>query len=148
MRLKCIYVFLIFAASGVLSAIASEHKVQASYPIKDLGESHWSAAERAQFDTPPKLIRGSAPAYPIRQLQLANFGEATIEFTIGENGKARDFRVVSASYKSFADHAIIAVRDWQWEPARKHGRPVPVRVRIPFKYNTRSMHGAIPQIPN
>jgi TonB family protein len=131
-----------------VSAVASEPKVPEGYPVPNSLEPHWNAAARASFDTPPKLIRGSAPAYPIRQLQLGNSGEATIEFTIGENGKAGDFRVVSATYKSFADHAIIAVRDWQWQPALKRGHPVPVRIRIPFKYDTRSMHGAIPQIPN
>jgi len=146
--LKIVYVFLIVIASAATSVVASEHKTQEGYPIQDLGQPNWTAAQRAQFDTPPKFLRGVAPAYPIRQLQLGNSGQATIEFTIGEDGKPRDFRVVSATYKSFADHAIIAVREWRWEPARKHGHPIPFRVRLPFNYDTRSMHGAIPQIPN
>jgi TonB family protein len=130
------------------SAVADEPKVQEGYPVRDVGQLRITAAQRAQFDSLPKLIRGSAPAYPIRQLQLANSGQATIEFTIGENGRARDFKVISASYKSFADHAILALRDWQWDPARKHGRPVPFRATIPFNYTTPSMHGSVPQIRN
>ena len=84
----------------------------------------------------PKLIRGTAPIYPISQLQQHKSGGAVISFTIDEQGKTRGFRVISTNYPYFASHAILAVQRWQFEPARKNGHPVAVRLRVPFNYRT------------
>lgn len=86
------------------------------------------------FDTPPKLIRGEAPIYPITQLYQLKSGSAVISFTIDEQGKTRDFKVLSADYSYYASHAILALQKWQFEPARKNGRPVTVHLRVPFRY--------------
>ena len=131
--------FLFFALTvcGVLGAPEKETRVYPREPLPDSWRLTQYVSPRTSFDTPPKLIGSSAPVYPIRQWQLGNSGEALVEFTIGEDGKARDFRIVSTSYKSFGDHAILAIKLWQWEPARKQGLPVPVRVRVPFKYRAR-----------
>jgi TonB family protein len=115
--------------------------VGAAEPKQYAGESLKKSPDitivgRQNFDSRPKFLQGAAPVYPIRQLQLANSGETLIEFTITANGDARDFRVISTSYKSFADHAILAVQKWKWEPARKQVHLVAVRVRLPFHYVT------------
>ncbi|WP_418321408.1 energy transducer TonB [Piscinibacter sakaiensis] len=61
----------------------------------------------------------------------------TIEFTIAEDGTTKDFVVVESDYRYFADHAIIALREWRYQPATKNGKPVAVRVRQTFEYVVR-----------
>jgi TonB family protein len=124
-------------ACSAFSAPQEETRVYPHEPLPDSWQATWPASSRVFFDTPPKLIRSGGPIYPIRQWQLGNSGEAVVEFTIGEDGKARNFRIVSTNDKSFANHAILAIEQWQWATARKRGHPVPVRVRVPFKFVAR-----------
>jgi protein TonB len=82
-----------------------------------------------QYDVPPRLIRGDAPIYPISYAMHHLPGAAVVEFVIDEHGITRDIRVVSATYVSFGSHAVIAIRNWRFEPARKNGKPVAAHVR-------------------
>lgn len=86
------------------------------------------------WDTPPTLISGKRPIYPISKVLSREPGAAAIAFTIGIDGKARDFDVLSADDRRFADHAIIAVREWVWRPATKDGKPIEVRVSQDFQF--------------
>jgi TonB family protein len=115
--------------------------VRAQEPLR-ASQLHWEHSPRV--DTPPKLIRGAAPIYPITQLQQHKSGAAVISFTIDEQGKTRDFKVISTDYPYFASHAILAVQQWQFEPARKNGHPVAIRLRVPFNYRTPSAGEATP----
>lgn len=94
-------------------------------------------AESADWDTPPKLISGKRPIYPISQVLNGNSGSAILAFTIDVDGRARGFEVLEASDKRFADHAIIAVREWTWQPATKDGAPIAARVSQSFEFGTR-----------
>jgi len=93
--------------------------------------------ESGDFDTPPKFISGDAPVYPISRLQRHASGYAQITCVIDETGRARDFKVIKTDYPYFASHAILAVQKWRFQPAMKHGHPVPYTIRIPFDYKTR-----------
>ncbi|MBO0694641.1 MAG: energy transducer TonB [Verrucomicrobia bacterium] len=101
------------------------------YPSSSL---HFPKAS-AKYDTPPKLISGNAPLYPISQSRSGNSGFAIVAFTVGLDGKTHDIRVVRASYPYFGSHTVLAVRDWRFEPGRKNGKPVPVKINLvmPFK---------------
>jgi|GEM_PF-1158715 TonB family protein len=147
MKRSCLFRFLtlIFTAGAAAQVMAAEPK---QYAGESLNKSpDITIIQPRNIDTPPKFLRGTAPVYPIRQMQLANSGRALIEFTITASGDARDFHVVSASYKSFADHAILAVQNWKWQPALRQRRPVAVRVRLPFTYLTRSYGNTGNQVP-
>jgi TonB family protein len=110
------------------------NSVRPEQPLRASWQMHWE--HPPPFDTAPRLIHGTAPIYPISQLQQHKSGGAVISFIIDEQGKTGDFKVISADYPYFASHAILAVQRWQFEPARKNGHPVAVRLRIPFDYRT------------
>lgn len=97
----------------------------------------YMGATSHQFDIPPRFISGEAPAYPIAQLRKGNPGAAVIGFTIDEKGNTRDFVIIGATYHFFATHAIRAVQYWKFEPAKKNGKPVAAKVRVPFVYDAR-----------
>ncbi len=89
------------------------------------------------WDTPPKLIHGKAPVYPVSRLVAGQDGRTIIAYTIGSDGKPGDFEVVETDDKVFADHAIIAVRTWRYQPATKGGAAISARVEHPFVYSAR-----------
>ena len=84
--------------------------------------------------TPPRRISGRAPIYPISKLLKGAGGEALIAFTVDVDGTTKDFVVISATYPYFGSHAIVAVKDWRFEPATKDGHPVAVRVTQLFQF--------------
>lgn len=89
------------------------------------------------YDTPPRLLSGSAPVYPITRVLSGEDGEATIAFTIAEDGTTGDFEVITSSYRYFGIHAIVAVKEWRFQPALKDGKPLPLRVEQTFHFTLR-----------
>jgi periplasmic protein TonB len=87
-----------------------------------------------EYDTPPKLVTGNAPIYPLGYQMERRAGRATISFAITEDGRTEEFEVVATDARYWADHAIIAVQQWRFTPATKDGKPVRVRVVMPFHY--------------
>jgi TonB family protein len=112
-------------------AVAQDKGTHPHEPVAIIGQS---ASSSSQYDVPPKLLSGRTPIYPITRLMRHQGGDAIIDFTVDEHGIPKDFRVVKADYPYFATHAIIAMRDWRYQPAIKNGKPVSARLRIPFHY--------------
>jgi TonB family protein len=86
---------------------------------------HFPAA--ANYDSPPVLISGPAPIYPISRLLARESGFATVEYTITEAGTTADVKVTGASNFWFGRHLANAVALWKFTPARKGDRPVKIR---------------------
>jgi len=105
-------------------------------PNRSLSPANVSPGAMPGTDHPPRFVSGKAPVYPISLLLSGKGGSCAIEFTVGVDGKAKDFKILSAPDK-FADHAIIAVGSWVFAPATKDGVPVEARMRQSFSYTTR-----------
>jgi len=93
-------------------------------------------APEAVFDvgpgiTPP-LLRRRVPVAPPQDLLGKRLEQRTtiIEMIVEETGKVQQPRIIRSSYPSFDQATIDAVRRWEYEPARRDGRKVPVRVTI------------------
>lgn len=80
------------------------------------------------FDTPPRLVFGKMPVYPIRAAMSGIPASVSLRYTIGADGKTRDIEVIGGSGKPFSTHAVIAVREWRFEPATLGGDPVPFTI--------------------
>lgn len=80
------------------------------------------------FDTPPRLVFGKVPVYPIRAAISGIPASVSLRYTIGADGRTRDIEVIGGSGKPFSTHAVIAVREWRFEPATLGGEPVPFTV--------------------
>jgi TonB family protein len=87
------------------------------------------------YDTPPKLLRGFLPWYPLRQAQVRKPGEVVVEFNVGVDGKTNDIRIVSSTAYGFWKYAQWAVEKWKFTPAQKRGQPVVVRMRVDFQFH-------------
>jgi len=93
--------------------------------------------ESPLWDEPPRLIRGKSPVYPITLALEGKSGGTTLAYTIGADGQTKGFRVVSTDDQRLADHAIIAVREWLFQPAKTGGVPIEVEVTQSFSFRTR-----------
>ena len=61
-------------------------------------------------------------------------GETLIEILVDEEGRARLPRILSASDEAFGYAAVQGVAAWRFDPPKRGGRPVVVRVQIPFSF--------------
>jgi TonB family protein len=56
--------------------------------------------------------------------------------TLGKNGVIRDIEVAekSSENKAFISAAIAAVKKWEYEPGKKDGQPVDLRMTLKFEF--------------
>ena len=75
------------------------------------------------------------PAYPEALRAEKPEGQAMIEFLVDREGRGRLARVVSATREEFGWAAATAVNQWVFDPPRRGGLPVDIRVSIPFQFS-------------
>lgn len=76
------------------------------------------------------------PIYPVAlKTAGAPQGEASIEFVIAKDGRARLPRIVSATHEEFGWAAATAVAQWVFKAPLRGGEPVDVKVSIPISFS-------------
>lgn len=90
------------------------------------------------LDTPLKPLSRRAPRLPTGVAEGVTGGRAVIECLIDEEGRVRLPRIAEASEPAFGYAAVQAVATWWFEPPKAGGKPVVVRVRLPFEFNVKS----------
>jgi protein TonB len=123
--------FSVYVALGILSQVV-ELVAAGGGPMTN---STLSWPNSSNYDTPPKLISGNYPVYPVSHARAGSSGFADVAFTVGRDGKTYDTHVLQASYSYFGSHTVLAVRNWKFEPARKDGKPVPVKTHVLMPFN-------------
>ncbi len=84
----------------------------------------------------PRTIRRVAPEYPEIARKAGVSGIVMVNALVGRDGLVKDARV-SRSIPMLDDAALEAVRQWRFEPARAHGKPVAVWVAVPVRFTLR-----------
>ncbi|HET7269283.1 MAG TPA: energy transducer TonB [Oleiagrimonas sp.] len=82
------------------------------------------------------LVQQVTPRYPPAAARMRQRGWVEVQFTVGVDGKVHHAHVVEAQPTHVFDHAAVsAVSQWQYKPATRNGKPIPVtmRQRIEFK---------------
>lgn len=88
----------------------------------------------AGLDGAPKALSRRPPVFPSALRKAGQSGEALVEFFIDENGDAQLPHSLSSSAPEFGYAAVQAVATWRFEPARKDGKKVVARVRVPIEF--------------
>lgn len=86
------------------------------------------------LDLPAHLIYRVLPDYPRELRERGIMGSVEVEAIVDTIGRVHTAKAVRADYPAFADAAVKAVLDWHFEPALMEGRPVAVRVTVPFRF--------------
>lgn len=87
------------------------------------------------FDSPPKVLEGSRPAYPAEEADDRIKGFVSVICTVGVDGKATQFVIESMTTPAFGYAAVQAIAKWKWQPAMKDGHAVSQQVRVPMHFN-------------
>lgn len=133
---------MVFRASAIVlvAALASGCSITPR-PTSNLNSpvdpSSFVFPDDSQWDSPPVLVSGNNAVYPISLVLAGIQGNAVLEFTIDTDGEAKDISIESATDRGFADHAILALKDWKFKPATKNGVPVEARVTRTFTFRSR-----------
>ncbi len=88
------------------------------------------------LDQPPRPIRQPPPVYPFWGRTGNIEGFVDLEFTVTAAGKVQDIMVVEAypAGEAFAGVSRRALATWLFEPGRRAGQAVPVRMRVKLKF--------------
>lgn len=78
---------------------------------------------------PPKKVKDVKAVYPADALARQLRGTVVIEATINTDGRVVD-AVVRRSIPGLDQAALNAVRQWEYEPARKNGAPIAVIMTV------------------
>jgi len=85
------------------------------------------------YDEPPRLIRSTRPRYPQEAFVKKVQGTVLLEILIDAQGRVAHARVLE-SIPMLDAAALASVGDWLFQPAVKHGRPVPTLARAPIRF--------------
>jgi len=87
-----------------------------------------------ELDAKIRPIKRIEPVFPRLVKITEDQGTALIEIYIDQDGNAQLPRIVTASEPAFGYAACQAIAQWQFEPPLKDGKPVVVKVRVPFLF--------------
>lgn len=80
-----------------------------------------------ELDTQPVLLAGKPPQYPREMRKSGISGYVVVEFIITSRGDVVKMQVLESSHREFEMPALVAVKDWKFEPGRKGKGAVTVR---------------------
>ncbi len=89
----------------------------------------------ASTEVPPKTESLAQPAYPEEARKAGVEGKAIVEVTVGADGVMRRCSLVVSSGNAQLDEAALqAVHVSKFAPGTKDGKPVEMKVRVPFQF--------------
>jgi TonB family protein len=83
---------------------------------------------------PPSPLVRVPPVHPVELKRKFVSGSAVVECLVTEAGTVDDIKVISATQREFGEAAEEALRHWMFRPAERDGRPVALRINIPFDF--------------
>ena len=85
-------------------------------------------AQDPNAQTPPRVLKQVQPDFP--KSLWSKPGAVAVMAVVGIDGKVGDTKVVSSPHPELNPLAVNAVKQWQFDPARKGGKPVAVTITV------------------
>ncbi len=114
---------LLFALATALSA--QVHTDEPSEPVYDLGAGI----------TPPRVVHQVQPVPDAGKKGFRISGTVLIALVVSSQGLPLNLRVARSLDKDIDQSAMDAVKEWRFEPAKKEGKPVAVKVTVEIRFN-------------
>ena len=85
----------------------------------------------------PKVLKDVQPKYTPEAMKARIQGTVGMEVVVLTDGTVGDVKVTQSldTVYGLDDEAVKAVRQWLFEPGKKDGKPVPVRVTVEVTFN-------------
>jgi protein TonB len=87
--------------------------------------------------TPPSILREVKPVYTEEGRRRGVEGDVVMEVVVRADGTIGNVRVLQGLGSGLDQRAVDAVRQWRFNPARRHGTPVAVMVEIAVEFRLR-----------
>jgi len=100
---------------------------------KDAGDE--PVYEMGKDVTPPRLIHQVNPSYDPGSHGIRIVGKVVIRLIVTSKGLPKDPSVVQGLDKEVDQSAIAAVKEWRFDPAKRQGMPVAVRVTVEINFH-------------
>lgn len=97
----------------------------------------YSNVSRAQSQspvTPPVVITHVDAHYPGSALAARTHGDVMLALTIDADGHVSKVDVLESGGADLDEAAVIAARQWTFVPAKRDGKPLASRIRVPFHF--------------
>ncbi|HKQ70018.1 MAG TPA: TonB family protein [Polyangiaceae bacterium] len=92
------------------------------------------APPEARPVTPPVVSSHVDAVYPSSALAGGKHGDVTLAVTVDADGHVSAVTVLQSGGADLDEAAVVAVRQWTFEPATRGDKPVASRIRIPFHF--------------
>ena len=87
-----------------------------------------------------KILQTADPIFPSHLVQVGvGDGEARVVINTDAGGKLVDWLVVGYTHREFAEAAVVAIKQWRFEPARLRGEPVGTTVELSFYFEAKGV---------
>jgi TonB family protein len=93
-----------------------------------------SGAPAARVITPPKLVRFVEAEFPPSEAAAGRGATVVLSIAIATSGSVADVRVVESASPVFDAAAVLAARQFVFEPALAGGTPIPVRITYRYVF--------------
>ncbi len=124
-------------------AAAPPHKISANEATASPGGTGEASAistgpERAMVLARPRYRDNPSPLYPDQARRRQLEGTVVLEASIGKKGKVDELVIHASSGHRLLDEAALkAVRLWLFEPGRRNGVPIPMKILVPVRFGFR-----------
>lgn len=85
----------------------------------------------------PRVTREVKPAYTVEAMRAKIQGRVMLQGIVGTDGIVRELEVLSTLDSGLDEQAIIALRQWRFQPGTLEGKPVPVMATFEMSFNLR-----------
>lgn len=82
----------------------------------------------------PRKIKDKRPDFPASALQQRRGGVVVVESLISSRGCVKGLRVLKSAGLDLDVAGLLAITQWQFEPARRGGQPIPVRMTVTVNF--------------
>ncbi len=102
--------------------------VACSKPPDPAAPQQSQPAQDANAVVPPRFLKGVNAPFP--EELWGKPGTVTVSAVVGADGKVGETKIVKSPHPELNDLAMNAVKQWQFDPAKQAGKPVPFTITV------------------
>ena len=84
--------------------------------------------------TPPTVVTHVDAQYPASALSARKHGDVMLALTVDADGHVSKVDVLESGGPDLDEAALVAARQWTFVPAKRDGKPLASRIRVPFHF--------------
>jgi TonB family protein len=111
----------------VTLSVSAQAPAPANEPVYDQGDGV----------SPPRVTKWVHVRYSIGGMRKKVHGTIKLKGVVSSEGTTRDVELVSGLEQQMDADAVAALKQWQFEPGQREGRPVAVRITVDLTFTLR-----------